>query len=58
MGLRTLLLLAAVVLFVVSIFVNKNQFNWLAAGLAVFAGSFLVADLSGGGFGKRLRRRL
>ena len=58
LGLRSILLLVAVILFVVAIFADKNQFKWLSAGLAVFAGAFLVADFAGGGFGKRLRRRL
>jgi len=57
MGLRSILLLGAVVLFVVAIFVNRNQGNWIAAGLAVFAGAFLVGDL-GPGLGGRLRGRL
>jgi hypothetical protein len=56
-GLRSILLIAAVVLFVVAIFVDASRLNWLAAGLAVFAGAFLVGEL-GPGFGGRLRRRL
>ena len=58
MGLRTILLLAAVVVFVLAILVNKDQIKWLTAGLALFAASFLVGELIGGGFGARLRRRL
>ena len=42
LGLRTILLLAAVVLFVISIFVSVENFDeFLALGLAVFAGAFL-----------------
>jgi hypothetical protein len=55
LGLRTILLLAAVLLFIVAIFVDRDQVKWVAAGLAVFAGAFLLGDLGGGGFGKRLR---
>jgi hypothetical protein len=48
-----------VVLFVIAIFANRgDQVKWLAAGLAAFAGAFLLGDLAGGGLGKRLRRRL
>jgi ABC-type transport system involved in cytochrome c biogenesis permease component len=57
MGLRTLLLLAAVVVFIVAIFVDRNQVKWLSAGLALFAGAFLLSGL-GGGIGAGLRRRL
>jgi hypothetical protein len=53
LGLRSILLLAAVVLFVIAIFIDKNQFDWLAAGLAVFAAAFFVGDAPG-----RLGRRL
>ena len=38
---------------VVAIFADKNAAKWMAAGLAVFAGAFLVSDLGPG-----LRRRL
>jgi hypothetical protein len=59
MGLKTILLLAAVIVFIVAIFVDKNQVKWLSAGLAVLAGAFLLGELSGGGgFGARMRRRL
>jgi hypothetical protein len=58
MGLRTILLLGAVILFVVAIFVDTNAVKWLAAGLALFAGAFLLGDLAGAGLGGRLRRRL
>jgi hypothetical protein len=54
LGLRSILLLAAVVLFVVSIFVDKDQFKWLAAGLAAFAAAFFVSDVPAGRFGRRL----
>lgn len=56
LGLRTILLLAAVVVFVVTIFIDKDQVKWLAAGLALFAAAFLIPEL-GGGLGGSLRRR-
>jgi ABC-type transport system involved in cytochrome c biogenesis permease component len=58
MGVRMILLLGAVIVFVVAIFVDKDQVKWLCAGLALFAGAFLLSELAGGGFGKGLRRRL
>ena len=57
-GLRTIVLLGAVVLFIIAIFVDKDQLKWMAAGLAAFAGAFLLGDLAGGGWGGRMRRRL
>jgi hypothetical protein len=54
LGLRSILLVAAVVAFVVAIFVDRNALKWLAAGLALFAGSFLVSDARlGRGLGRR-----
>jgi hypothetical protein len=53
LGLRSILLLVAVVLFVVAIFVDKDQVKWMAAGLAVFAGAFLLGEMKG-----RLRGRM
>lgn len=45
-GLRSLLLIAAVVLFVITIFENgTNQLHWLAAGLACSAGAVLVREM-------------
>ena len=40
-GVRTILLLAAVVLFVIALFSNENYSDLLALGLAAFAGAFL-----------------
>jgi hypothetical protein len=57
-GVRTILLLAAVIVFVVAMFVDKDQVKWLSAGLALFAGAFLLGELVGGGLGSGLRRRL
>lgn len=54
LGLRSILLLVAVILFVVAILAaNRNQGDWTAAGLAVFAGAFLLGEMGG-----RLRRRM
>ena len=40
-GVRTILLLAAVVLFVIAVFSSENYGDLLALGLAAFAGAFL-----------------
>jgi hypothetical protein len=53
LGLRSILLLAAVVLFLVAIFVDKDAFKWQTAGLAAFAASFFVGDIPSGRFGRR-----
>ena len=45
-GLRQLLLLAAVVFFVIAIFVNiEDEIAWMAAGLACAAGATLVKEM-------------
>ena len=41
-GLRTILLFAAVILFVIALFLEDNYADVLALGLAAFAGAFLV----------------
>ena len=41
LGLRTILLLAAVVLFVIAVFSDENWSDLVALGLAAFAGAFL-----------------
>ncbi len=41
LGLRTILLLVAVVLFVLAVFMDDNYADMLALGLAAFAGAFL-----------------
>jgi hypothetical protein len=40
-----ILLIAAVVCFIIAIFTDLHQGDWIAIGLALFAGSYLVADL-------------
>ena len=45
-GLRSLLLLAATVVFIVAIFVsNANWSNWISIGLACSAGAVLVREM-------------
>jgi hypothetical protein len=45
-GLRTLLLLAAVVIFIVAIFVNiSHEMDWIAAGLACTSAAVLVREM-------------
>ncbi len=41
LGFRTILLIAAVVLFVVAVFSDENWADLVALGLAAFAGAFL-----------------
>ena len=44
-GLRTILLVAAVVLFLLALFLDENYNDLLALGLLAFAGAFLVEGL-------------
>jgi hypothetical protein len=45
MGIRSILLLVAVVLFVLAaVGINLGDINLMALGLAFFAGAFLVGD--------------
>ncbi len=45
-GLRMLLLLAAVVIFIVAIFVNvSHEMGWIAAGLACTSAAVLVREM-------------
>ena len=53
-GLRGILLVAAVILFVAAALSNSNYGDLLAYGLACFAGASLVGEL---GLGPRLGRR-
>ena len=48
LGLRTLLLALAVILFIVSALTEENRFDFMAFGLAVFAASFVVEDIVSG----------
>ena len=48
LGLKALLLIVAIILFVIAAFVNDPQVE-LALGFAVFAGSFLLDALPGMG---------
>ncbi len=56
-GVRSILILAAVVLFVIAIFVDENYPDLVALGLAAFAASFVADDFVGGaGVGRRVDR--
>jgi hypothetical protein len=46
---RTILLAAAVVLFVLALLMDDNWSDFVAIGLAAFAGAYLVDDLGVGG---------
>ena len=50
LGLRTILLLAAMVLFLICVFSEENYSDLLALGLAAFAAAFLSEAL---GYGDR-----
>jgi hypothetical protein len=45
LGIRSLLLIVAVVLLVLAAIVDDNSFDLLALGLAAFAAAFVVDDL-------------
>lgn len=45
LGLKAILLIAAVVSFIICIFATEHFSDWLAIGLACLAGSHLVADM-------------
>jgi hypothetical protein len=55
-GVRSILILAAVVLFVIAIFVDENWADLVALGLAAFAASFVAEDFVGGGIGRGVTR--
>jgi hypothetical protein len=44
-GLRVILLAAAIVCFVISIFSDTHPLDWVAAGLALTTAAVLVRDL-------------
>lgn len=44
-GLRSILLIVAIVLFVLAVILDENAFDLLALGLAALAGSLLVEEL-------------
>jgi hypothetical protein len=54
LGLRALLLIVAVILFVIAIFSDVHQGDFIAVGLACTAGAFLAGELGiTGGLGSR-----
>ena len=52
-GLRSILLLVAIVLFVIAVFSDTNWSDLVAWGLAAFAASFLAGDTGLGSLGSR-----
>ena len=44
-GLRAILLIVAIVMFVLAVILDENAFDLMALGLAALAGSLLVDDL-------------
>ncbi len=44
-GLRAILLIVAIVMFVLAVILDENAFDLMALGLAFLAGSLLVGDL-------------
>jgi peptidoglycan/LPS O-acetylase OafA/YrhL len=50
LGIRSLLLLVAIILFVVAVFSDTNWSDLVAWGLAAFAASFLAGDTNLGSF--------
>jgi peptidoglycan/LPS O-acetylase OafA/YrhL len=56
LGIRSLLLLVAIILFVVAALSNSNWSDFVAWGLAAFAASFLAGDVNVGSFAGGRRR--
>lgn len=56
LGLRSLLLLVAIILFVIAVFSDTNWSDLVAWGLAAFAASFLVGDSNLGSLASGRRR--
>ena len=44
-GLRAILLIVAIVMFLLAVILDENAFDLMALGLAALAGSLLVDDL-------------
>jgi ABC-type uncharacterized transport system permease subunit len=44
-GLRALLLVAAIVCFIIAIFSDVHQGDWIAIGLAISVGAVLVGEM-------------
>jgi hypothetical protein len=55
-GVRSILILVAVVLFLIAIFVDENWSDLVALGLAAFAASFVADEFVGGSVGRRVDR--
>ena len=52
-GLRTILLVVAIILFVIAVFSDTSYSDLIAWGLAAFAASFVVGDSTLGSFNRR-----
>jgi hypothetical protein len=55
LGLRPILLLVAIILFIVAALSTTNELDYIAFGLACTAGALLVGEVGLGGLGKRRR---
>ena len=51
LGIRAILLIVAIILFLLSLVLDKNRMDMLAVGLAFLAGGLLVDDLNLGSRG-------
>ena len=56
-GLRALLLVAAIVCFIIAIFSDYHEGDWIAAGLALTTGAVLIRELGLDRMMKMGRRR-
>ena len=56
-GIRGILLVVAVILFLVAVISDDNAFDFLGLGLAAFAGAFLVEELPVAPRGRVIGRR-
>ncbi len=52
-GLRTILIIVAVILFLIAVISDDNWADMVALGLAAFAASFIVDEVIPGGIGPR-----
>jgi peptidoglycan/LPS O-acetylase OafA/YrhL len=53
LGLRTILLVVAIILFVIAVFSDTSYSDLIAWGLAAFAASFVAGDSTLGSFNRR-----
>jgi len=55
LGLRGILIIVAIILFIVAVFSDTNWPDLIAWGLAAFAASFLAGDVNLGSIGNNRR---